>query len=233
MDSSVYANKDFVKASKRWVCVYASKDTGHGTKKVDGKEMCKLHPQLLCEDHVRADGQAGGKFFSGTIRTPATVWCDPEGKEIGKQQGSMSAKQLIEKMAEAEKKVGPGLGSDEYWMAQERNAAGEKLLGEGKLKEALEAFNAVVKLEKLPGSKPVVERAKAGLARVDEQGRSWLAQATEMKSAGDNVKAKAKLKEIVAALKGSEIAKEAEKMLAEMESAEKNKVKGGDPNDRR
>ena len=70
MDSSVYANKDFVLASKRWVNVYCSKDSGHGTEKVGTVEMCKIHPSLKCADHVACDASASGLFFSGTHRAP-------------------------------------------------------------------------------------------------------------------------------------------------------------------
>ena len=225
MDGSVYANKDFVKASKRWVCVYGSKDSGHGTEKVDGKEMCKLHPQLTCDDHMKVDGEVSGKFFSGTIKVPATVWCDSDGKEVGKQQGAMTAKQLTEKMAEVEKALGPGLGSDEYWYALDRVAAGEKSMGDGKLRDALNAFNEVVKMEKLPGSKTVVDRAKAGLDRVNEMVNAMVASADEIRTAGDLEKAKAKYKEILAQFKGTEIGKKAEKALADMEKGQKDKVK--------
>lgn len=225
MDSSVYANKEFVKASKRWVCVYGSKDAGHGTEKVDGKEMCKLHPQLLCDDHMKVNGEVSGKFFSGTIKMPATVWCDSDGKEVGKQQGALSAKQLMEKMAEVEKALGPGLGSDEYWYALDRLAAGEKAAGESKLRDALNAFTEVAKMEKLPGSKTVVDRAKAGLDRVNEMVNALVANAEEIRTAGDLEKAKAKYKEILAQFKGTEIGKKAEKALADMEKAQKDKVK--------
>ncbi|MBI2923221.1 MAG: hypothetical protein HYY18_19370 [Planctomycetes bacterium] len=229
MDSSVYANKDFIKASKRWVCVYGSKDSGHGTEKVNGAEMCKLHPQLTCDDHMKVNGEVSGKFFTGTIKMPATVWCDSDGKEVGKQQGALSSKQLIEKMAEVEKQLGPGLGSDEYWMAQDRLAAGEKAMGEAKLRDALASFNEVVKMEKLPGSKAVVDRAKAGLERTNEMVQALVANADEIRSAGDLDRAKEKYKEILAQFRGTEIGKKAEKALAEMEQAEKDKVKKGNP----
>ena len=80
-------------------------------------------------------------------------------------------------------------------------------------------------MEKLPGSKTVVDRAKAGLDRVNEMVNALIASADEIRTAGDLEKAKAKYKEILAQFKGTEIGKKAERALAEMEKAQKDKVK--------
>lgn len=225
MDSSVYANKAFVTASKKWVNVYVSKDTAHGTEKVNGEERCKLHPSLRCEDHVGLDKAVGGKYFQGTIKTPASVWTDAEGKEIGKEQGAMSAKQLIEKMAEAEKKVGPGLGADEYVFAMERFAAAEKAVADSKDREALDHYAAVTKaLEKVAPAKGIVERAKKGFDGVMDRVNLALAAAKELRAAGGK-EAKERLTKLAKDFKGYPPGAEAAKELKEMEDEEKARKK--------
>ncbi|MCE9583944.1 MAG: hypothetical protein K8T20_15785 [Planctomycetes bacterium] len=223
MDSSVYANKEFVAASKRWVNVYCSKDSGHGTEKVGDVEMCKIHPGIKCEEHVACNASSSGLFFSGTHKAPGTVWCDSTGKMIGKQEGSMSAKQVIEKMAEAEKAVGVGIGLDEYEFFKTKLAAGEKSATDGKVKDAFEAYTAVVKMSKTPGSKPWVDKAQAALDKIMESGKTRLADAMALKDAKDYANAKAALKQLAVDYKGQPFAKEIDKANAEVLAAEKAK----------
>ncbi|NUN49598.1 MAG: hypothetical protein HUU15_12290 [Candidatus Brocadiae bacterium] len=222
MDSSVYANKDFVAASKRWVNVYCSKDSGHGTEKVGDREMCKIHPGITCEDHISCNASAGGKFFQGTFRAPATVWCTPDGKEIGKQQGGMSAKQVIEKMAEAEKVVGPGLDSDSYVYLLEKLAAGEKATADGKVKEAVDLYAGILKaMAKNPAAKSWTEKAQGALDQLVEGAKGRIADAVAAKDAGDFAKAKELLKSVQTEFKGQPVAKDADKAMAEVTAAEK------------
>lgn len=222
MDSSVYANKDFVAASKRWVNVYCSKDSGHGTEKVGTEEMCKLHPTIKCDDHVNCNAAAGGKYFNGTFRAPATVWCMPDGKEIGKQQGGMSAKQVIEKMAEAEKAVGAGLDSDSYQFLLDKLAAGEKAVADGKIKEAVETYVATLKaMGKNPGAKTYTDKAQAALDKLVEGAKGKIEEANAAKDAKEFAKAKELLKSVQVNFKGQPVAKDADKAMAEVAAAEK------------
>lgn len=222
MDSSVYANKEFVAASKRWVNVYCSKDSGHGTEKVGDKEMCKLHPTITCDEHIACNSAAGGKYFQGTFRAPATVWCKPDGTEIGKQQGAMSAKQVIEKMAEAEKVVGPGLDSDSYQFLLDKLAAGEKAAADGKTKEAVETYAGILKaMGKNPGAKAYTDKAQAALDKLTEGARKKIEDAQAAKDAKEFAKARELLKSVQADFKGQPVAKDAEKALAEVAAAEK------------
>jgi len=222
MDSSVYANKDFVAASKRWVNVYCSKDSGHGTEKVGDQEMCKLHPSIKCEDHVACNTSAGGKYFSGTFRAPATVWCMPDGKEIGKVQGGMSAKQLIEKMGEAEKAVGPGLDSDSYEFLVDKLATGDKAATDGKVKDAVDAYGAAMKAcGKNPAAKTWTDKAQAAIDKLVEGAKAKIEEATAAKDAGEFAKARELLKSVQADFKGLPVAKDAEKAMADVAAAEK------------
>ncbi|MEK7466529.1 MAG: hypothetical protein AAB074_03865 [Planctomycetota bacterium] len=222
MDSSVYANKDFVAASKRWVNVYCSKDSMHGTEKVGDQEMCKLHPGIKCEDHIACNQSAGGLYFKGSFGAPATVWCMPDGKEIGKHQGGMASKQVIEKMAEAEKACGPGLDQDAYDFLLGKTEAGDKAANDGKQKEAVEAYTAIVKtMGKNPAAKSWVEKAQAGLDRQVELAKGQIEEAVKLKDSGDFAKAKEMLKAVQVSFKGQPVAKEADKAMADVTAAEK------------
>jgi thioredoxin-related protein len=225
MDSSVFNQKDFIAASRRWVCVYCNKDTGHGTVKVDGKDMCKICPSITCEEHVKCDQDSGsGKYFNGTIGTPATVWADQTGKKIGDNQGGMSSKQLLEKLAEAEKQVGPGLDEDAYSMLQDKLAAGEKAAADGNVKDAVEAYASAVKsMAKNAAAKTWVDKAQAALDKLAEAAKKKIEEATAAKDAGDFAKARELLKAVLADFKGQPVAKEAEKAMADVAAAEKAK----------
>jgi hypothetical protein len=222
MDSSVYANKDFVAASKRWVNVYCSKDDMHGKVKVGEKEMCKLHPTITCQEHMDCNLSAGGKYFQGTFGAPATVWCKPDGTEIGKVQGGMSTKQLIEKMAEAERVVGPGLDSDSYQFLLEKLASGEKAATDGKVKDAVDAYAGAIKaMSKNKLAKAWVDRAQAALDALVEGAKTRIGEAVAAKDAGDFAKAREILKAVQTEFKGQAIAKDADKAMADVAAAEK------------
>lgn len=221
MDGSVYPNKDFVNSSKKWVSIYCNKDTSHGTKKVGDKEMCSIIPAITCEEHVAAYQELNGKFFSGTIVMPHHIWGDVEGKEIGRQEGSMAARLLTEKMTEAVKKVGEGLGADEYMFMLEQIALGDKSASDGKTVEALKAYNGVVKMEKRPGAKTLAARAQDGLNRLNERGKRSLDLAQEKISASDFTGAKEALKKIIAEYKGLPVVKDAEKAMQDVSNREK------------
>ncbi|MCE9584465.1 MAG: thioredoxin family protein [Planctomycetes bacterium] len=223
MDASVYNQKDFIAASKRWVNVYCNRDTGHGTEKVDGKDMCKLVPGIACADHVACDsGASAGGYFKGTFGTPATVWCDVTGKQIGQNQGGMSAKQLIEKMAEAEKAVGVGLGEDEYLFLTGKLSAGEKSVTDGKIHDAVDGYTAAIKaMAKNPAAKPWVEKAQAALDKLVEGAKSRIEDAVKAKDAGDFAKAKEILKSVQTDFKGQPVAKDADKAMADVLAADK------------
>ena len=222
MDSSVYANKDFVAASRRWVNVYCSKDTTHGTERVNDQEMCKLHPSIKCEDHVSCNSEAGGKYFKGTFGAPATVWCMPDGKEIGQKQGGMASKQVIEKMAEAEKAVGPGIDVELYTLLLEKLGAGDTASNNGKVKEAVEAYSTVLKATgKNPAAKTWADKAQAGLDRQVEMAKNRIEDAIKAKDEGEFAKAKELLKAVQTDFKGHAVAKEADKAMADVSAAEK------------
>jgi hypothetical protein len=223
MDSSVYNQKEFIAASRRWVNVYCNKDTGHGTVKIDGKEMCKLCPSITCDDHVKCDqGSGSGAYFNGTIGTPATVWADSSGKKIDSNQGGMSSKQLLEKMAEAEKAQGPGLDEASYAFLTDNLAAGEKATTDGKTKDAIDAYTGIVKqMGKNPAAKTWVEKAQSALDKLVEGAKARIEEAAKAKDGGDFAKAKELLKAVQTEFKGQPVAKDADKAMAEVVAAEK------------
>jgi len=217
MDSPVYPNKDFVAASKKWVSIYCNKESEHGSKKVGlDKELCAIIAGITCDEHTKNFAELSGKFFKGTIMNPTHIWCDPDGNEIGRQVGAMPTKGLVEKMGEALKKVGPGLGGDEYAYMNDKIAEGQKASEENKPKDAIAAWTAVTKMSKNPGAKNVVARAQAGLDKLNEYGKDQVAKAKDLATGGDVEGARKLLKEIYSGYKGLDCAKDAEKEIANL-----------------
>ena len=226
MAGSVFTSKEFIVASKNWVNVYCNRDTAHGVAKVEGKDVCKLFPAMGCADHVACEKAVSAQFFKGAIAAPGIVWCDADGKEIGQFQGAMTAKALLEKMAAAVKKVGPGLALDDWLAAIGHLADGDKAVTDNLFTAAILAYSAVLKISKVPGAKTVVARAQAGLDRVNEQGMLQFQHAQEKVAAKDVKGAREELTKISATFKGLPAAKEADKALAKIEEDEKNKRMG-------
>lgn len=222
MDTSVYANKELVAASKRWVNVYCNRDSGHGKQRVGEREMCKRHPEITCEEHIECNSIASGKYFQGAFRMPATVWCKSDGTEIGKVEGGLSAKQVIEKMRWAETIVGPGLDTDAYDFLLDRLAVGEKAAADGRTKDAVDAYAAAVKTYgKHPAAKKWTDEAQAALDQLAGVARRKIADAATAKDAGDFAKARDLLASVQTDFKGQPVVKEADKAMAEVVAAEK------------
>jgi len=226
MDGSVYPNKDVVAASKRWVNIYCNKDTEHGTKKVGNEEFCALIPGIRCEEHVAAWNALNNLYFKGSIPNPTTIWCDVDGTEVGRQEGSMVAKDMISKFAAAEKKVGPGLNVDEYNYAMGSIADGAKSEEAGKIPDAVKSYAAVVRM-KNPAAKNVIQLAQDAMNKLDAAGRVKVSAAKEIIAGRDYERAKSILKEVLTTYKGLPVAKEAEAEYSDLIKREELEKKNG------
>lgn len=217
MTSSVYPNKDVIAASKQVVNIFCNKESEHGTKKYGTEEWCADNYGLKCEDHVKNHPEKSAKHFpKGTIPNPTTILLTPDGEtEMWRKTGKAEGKELCDAIKEAVKKVGPGVGRDEYKFMNEKLSAAETAFGENKVKDGIEACNAMIKaFGKNPAAKPMIEKAQKKLDTANEYGRDQIAKAKELAAGGDVEGAKTILKDIYANYKGLDCSKEAEKEMA-------------------
>jgi hypothetical protein len=216
----VLRHLEFANVSKGWVNVYANEQTEHGTVKSGETETCKLFPGMPCQQHVLNWGQATKAFFKGTFTPPGVLWCDADGKELGRHEGAWPKKELFDAMKEAIKKQGPGLGADEYDFAVDQMAEGDAFAADPKsLPKALTAYlQAVRKIEKISGAKKVLEKAKKGYAGLEARVRIQIDKYREYITGGAYADAVKGLTPIARDYKGHAVGAEADKALKEAES---------------
>ncbi|MCE9582652.1 MAG: hypothetical protein K8T20_09185 [Planctomycetes bacterium] len=224
----VLGSTEFIAASKKWITIYCNRDEGQPTKKVGEKVVSTVTPRLTVEAHIAAWKEIAPKFLKGEDpATPTVVWCGTDETEIGRLEGKMTSRELLLKLAEASKKTGPGLDGDDYGEAIEHLAAGDAASSDNKIGDAVREFGEVMKLEKEPGSKVVVERARTGLNRMNDSGKATYSKAMECVAAEDYTRAKKMLMDVLTNFAGLPIGKEAKKTYDEVVEKEKQKVKNG------
>ncbi len=220
MDGSVYPDKDVIKASRNTVMLYASKESTHGEgEKQQGKEKvtsCNAEFGIRCEQHVELFQQTSQLFFDGTIRMPTHILLMPDGTEIKRHIGAMNSKEFIAFMNEGIKKVGAGLGRDEYLFAKGRLETGDKALEAGDLKAAAKAADEIKKNKAFKNHPAWIEKADALLGRVNDAGAERVKKAAESAAAGNVEEAKKILKDVITACGSMECGKAAREELAKL-----------------
>lgn len=216
MESSTYKNAKLIETSRLFVNVVAHHETTHGTKEIPvGKEkktVCKVYPTITCEEHKHVYEQARDKF-SGIDGVPATIFCDPTGKELDRELGGIDAGPLKKKMEDILKQVPGEKLPMEFWKA------GVDAIREGDAKMEKGEYAAAIKLyKKVAGMKPKALKSKGeeALQKANDKGNELVAAAKLEAEGGDKEKAKKDLKKIVDDFKGLECSKEAEKLLKEL-----------------
>lgn len=193
MAASSYTDPKVIELSRSYVNVVAHRETGHGDREIQvGKEkrkVCDEYHTIPCDVHVKGC-DAINKFFSGNFGTPTTVFCDPSGKEILRQVGSMGAGELVKKMQEALGKVpGDKVALPVWKQAKQSIADGDALLEKGEHKKAIEAYTKVSKMK----GKALQQMATDALAKVSEAGEKLLGEALAMDDVAEKKKALKKI----------------------------------------
>ncbi|MEK7468541.1 MAG: hypothetical protein AAB074_14110 [Planctomycetota bacterium] len=233
LEKSVLTGKEFIAASKKWVTVYCNRDEGQPEKKEGDKSFSTLTPGITVDQHKAAWKELSARFYkTDDANAPSVVWCNPEGEEFGRLEGAVTSRDLVAKMGEAVKKLGPGLEAGDYVDAISHLAAADSASQAKKTGEAVREYSEVLKMQKKPGAGGVVSRAQAGMDRLNNSGRVVMEQANECTAAEDFARAEKLLKEILDNYRGLPIAKEAEKIYDDVckkaKAKEKDRIDGGD-----
>jgi hypothetical protein len=235
LEKNLLTGKEFTGAAKKWVTVYCNKDDGQPEKKEKEGDVAysTLTPGITVEQHKAAWKDLSARLYKSDDATaPSVVWCGPDGEELGRLEGTIGSHDLVTKIAEATKKIGPGLEAGDYVDAIGHLAAAQVAAKDKKTAEEIREYMAVMTLQKKPGSKGVVARAQAGLDRVNAAGKAQLGQANECISAEDYARAQTILKEIIETYRGLPVSKECEKLYddiaARAKAKERDRIDGGD-----
>jgi len=211
MSDSTFTDPKVIELSRNFVNVIAHSETAHGDRDaVVGKEktkLCNEYGNIPCSVHTKGWSTAVGKFINGTFGTPTTIFADPKGKEIGKAEGGLSAKDLISKMNDALAKVpGDHIPTTLWQTARRLVADSDGWLAKNEPKKATECL---VKLGKIKGA-PIKAIADEAVERANEAGRKALQAALAL--GADEEKKKA-LKKVIDDYKPLEVSVEAKKEL--------------------
>lgn len=210
MASSSYVDAKVIEMSKSFVSVISHQETGHGEKEVIvGREkikVCKDYHTIPCSVHVLGSS-ATTKFFQGSIGVPATVFCDPTGKELSKASGALSSSQLLKEM----QKTLDGVKGEKihlmFWQtARKGQADADVALEKNDFKKAIDAYTKIGKLR----IKALTQMSEEGLKRVSDLGDKLLQDALAIESVSDKKKA---LEKIAADFKPLAVAAAAKKEL--------------------
>src|SRR5262245_28636007 len=207
---AVFTDPKVIELSRSFVNVIAHNETAHGDHElVVGREKLKLCNEYLtvpCSVHTKG-WSAVTKFIQGNFTVPTRIFADPQGKEIGKSEGPMSAKDLISKMNDALAKVPGDHIHSTLWQTARRLAAdSDAWLAKGEPKKAAECL---VKLSRIKGA-PIKAITDEAAERANEAGRKAL-QAALALGAGE-VKKKA-VREVIDDYKPLDVSAEAKKEL--------------------
>lgn len=220
MDSSVYPDKDVIKASKGAVLIYANKDKDHGSGEVQqGKEKvttCLSHFGIQCDEHISVYQATTSQFFSGTILMPTHILCNPDGTEITRKVGAMNSKEFVTFIEEGIKKLGPGLSKDDYAFARGKLGDAEAALEKDDLKAAVKACDEFKKNKALKNQAAWTKKVEDVLAKVDEAGQARVAKAVESAAAGNVEEAKKLLRSVIGECGALACAKSAKDELAKL-----------------
>lgn len=210
MAASSYPDAKVIEMSRNFVNVVAHRETSHGDKEVViGREkvkLCQEYYTIPCDVHVKGC-DAINKFFSGNMGLPTTVFCDPTGKEISRETGSLGAGALVKKMQEVLGKVsGEKIHYTLWKQASQSISDGDALLEKGEHKKAIEAYSKVSKMK----GKALQQLATDALAKASEIGEKLLGEALAIEDVAEKKKA---LKRIADDFKPLEVAVKAKKEL--------------------
>ena len=211
MSDSTFTDPKVIELSRNFVNVIAHSETAHGDRDaMVGREktkLCNEYGSIPCSVHTKGWSTAVGKFIQGTFGTPTTIFADPKGKEIGKSEGGLSAKELMNKMNDALTKVPGDHIHATLWQAARRLVSdSDAWLAKGEPKKAAECL---VKLGKMKGA-PIKEMADEAAGRANEAGRKALQAALAL--GADEEKKKA-LRKVIDDYKPLEVSTEAKKEL--------------------
>jgi hypothetical protein len=211
MTEGAYTDPKVIEASRNFVCVAAHKETGHGSKEVIlGREkvkLCQIYHTVPCDTHVNG-WSAAGTFFQGTINIPATVFAEPGGKEISKDNVQYAGSDLAKKMQEVLSKLPGEKVPLPVWQAGQQLARDAAAHAEkGDIRKAMDAWT---KLGKLSRTFWFRDTSREGLDKLLEQGEKRIAEASVKDTPEEKRKA---FQKVIDDFKGTRVADQAKKEL--------------------
>ena len=223
MRAVVLENPKFVSAFSEWaVCVVAhvsGRGKGHQPVEVYDRKTkqkvkrCPHYPTISCEDHTRVYQDTRGKFQFRYV--PSSFICNAKGEIIISNDGLKSVKidDYINKLREAQKRMGPGLPASKYRKVRQDLEKAEKYAQSEKFRKAISIY------KKLQGSKKYPEtlrnRMEKKLEELNERGLKLVEEARE-KASSDPKEAKKLLKKVKKEFRGLEAYEKAKEALKEM-----------------
>ncbi|MGH7294762.1 MAG: hypothetical protein ACRELB_07515 [Polyangiaceae bacterium] len=213
LENQIFANYPYMVA-----CIHHTTKTHKPVKVIDpatGKEVerCPLYPSIPCDVHEQMHGDGCDANY-----TPAVFIVSPDDKvmfdaEAMKSAGSAGA--TVQKLEEAQRKLGPGMAVRDYLGALHEIEVAQKDSDGGKFDRAIRL------LTRLDKSRAVTAgfrdgRVKPALDAIEAKGKEMLEDARS-KHGTDPAGALKELKTIESQWKGLDVAKDAAALRKEWE----------------
>lgn len=192
MAENVFPSKDMVKLSMDFVAVIAHNDDGHteGDYIVNGekKHMCGIYDLPDCQSHKQMAQAVSQKGLAPGMRGTPTHWIfDPKDLSTPLHTAhSMSASQIEDAIAEAQKKIGKPVLWKDYSKMSKAIEETKRLIAEKDYRKAL----AELKDLDPKGLANIEAEKKALTEQIFEAGRALLKEAEELIDGGDVAAAK-------------------------------------------
>ena len=216
MIGSVFLSKDMAKPSQEFVAVVGHNRPNHGEGEhiVNGqkKHLCNIYDVSSCKSHENmAQALQQKNLLKGVRGTPTHITFNPHTlEEISRAHGMTSGS--IEKMIEeAQKKLGKPVRYKDFAKMRETlddaKAKFEKKDYRGALK--------VLKGYKSKGMKSLDAESKTLKEEIMAAGQALIDEAKKALETGDKKEAQKLLREVTKGFSGTDLAKEATKLLKE------------------
>ena len=225
----VFRDKEFLKISEEFVCVYANYMDQHGKVKAkgpDGKPVlrCADCPSIQCTDHMGlAANWARGFFPESEAKTPIHFVVNAKEEVVDTimngdfKQGfnHVAAGDVVTRLKALLQKHGKGLTEEEYKRMQEQLTDAKAARARGLVTLELQKLLPVVALAKdVEG----VRGAQARVAEIDREAAKVLAEAEVLVARGGIEEALDALAKVAATYPGTLSAAAAEKDAKELQS---------------
>jgi TolA-binding protein len=204
------------KTSQEFVAVIAHNRPNHGEGEhiVQGKKkhLCNIYDVSSCKAHENMSSALQQKnLLKGVRGTPTHITFDPHTLEEISRAHFMSASQIEDTIKEAQKKLGKPVTYKDFSKMKDALDEARAKLSEKDYRAAFKALKGY----KSKGMKSLDAEAKAINDELMAAGKELIANAKKALESGDKKEAQKLLREVTKGFGGTDLAKEAQKLLKE------------------
>ncbi|MBI4564797.1 MAG: hypothetical protein HY716_08925 [Planctomycetes bacterium] len=188
MEGKTYKDASIIEASRNAVFI-----VGHWEDKHGNQERCRIYSTIRCREHADIARLKFTDFFGQRVfATPHHIWLHPDGQELFRKSGALSADAFKKLMEQAQAKVsGPRISKAEFGKIQKQFDDAENAVTQGEIRKAIETLNRLATHEAAAARRWAAEQLKQLDARGDrdvEYAKSKIEAGVEIEESKDLLK---------------------------------------------